>query len=59
LMNLRLLAEAFPHRPPAGCAIVQPGRQAHMIGNTGPRANDGPGSPPGRLPAVSPARSHP
>jgi hypothetical protein len=25
-MNLRLLAEAFPHRQPAGCAIVHPDR---------------------------------
>jgi|307.fasta_scaffold210460_2 hypothetical protein len=58
-MNLRLLAEAFPHRQPTGCATGQLDRQAHMIGNTGPRANDGLGSPPGRLPAVSAAQSHP
>ena len=30
-MHLRLLAEAFLHRQPSGCAIVQLDRQAHMI----------------------------
>jgi hypothetical protein len=59
LMNLRLPAEAFRHGQPAGCAIVQLDPQAHMIGNTCPRANGGSGSPLGRLPAVSAAQSHP
>ncbi len=59
LLNQRLLAEAFPHRQSAGCAIVQLDPQAHMIGNTCPRANGGSGSPLGRLPAGSTAQSHP
>src|SRR5262249_36319094 len=59
LMNLRLRAEAFPHRQPTGCAIGQLEPQAHMIGNACPRANGGSGSPPGRLPAVSAAPSNP
>ena len=58
LMNPPLLAEAFPHRQPAGCAIVPLDRHAHMTGNTGPHANGGPNSPPGRLPAVSATQSH-
>jgi hypothetical protein len=52
-------AEAFPHRQPTSCAIVPLNPQAHMIGNTGPRANSGPNSPPGWLPVVSAAQSHP
>jgi hypothetical protein len=40
-MGLRLPAEAFPHRQSKGCAIVQLHPQAHMIGNTCPRANGG------------------
>ena len=59
LMNLRLLAETFPHRPSAGCALVHLDRKAPMIGNTCPRANGGSGSPPGWLPAVSAAQSRP
>jgi hypothetical protein len=43
----------------ADCAIVQLDSQAHMIGNTCPRANGGSGSPLGRLPAVSATQSHP
>src|SRR5262249_32157574 len=46
------LAEAFPHRQPTSCAIVPLDPQAHMIDNTGPRANGGPNSPPGWLPVV-------
>ena len=38
--------------------IVPLDRQARMTGNTGPRANGGPGSPHGRLPAVSAAQAH-
>jgi hypothetical protein len=41
VLNPPLLAEAFPHRQPTSCAIVPLDRQAHMIGNTGPRANGG------------------
>ena len=59
LMNLRFLDEAFPHRQPADCAIVQLDPQAHMIGNTCPRANGSSGSPLGRLPAVSATQSPP
>jgi hypothetical protein len=44
---------------PQACEIVQLHPQAHMIGNTCPRANGGSGSPPGRVPAVSAAQSHP
>ena len=58
LMNLRILAEAFPHGQPVGCAIVQLDPQAHMIGNTCPRANGGSGPPLGRLSAASGAQSH-
>jgi hypothetical protein len=51
LMNLRLRAEAFPHRQPAGCAIGQLDPQAHMIGTTCPPANGGPARrPAGYLP---------
>ena len=57
MMNLRLLAEAFPHGQSASCAVVQLDPQAHMIGNACPRANGGSGSPLGRLPAVSATRS--
>jgi hypothetical protein len=59
VMNPPPLAEAFPHQQPTSCAIVPLDRQAHMIDNTGPRANGGSGSPPGWLPAVSAAQSHP
>jgi hypothetical protein len=59
LMGLRLPAEAFPHRQSKGCAIVQLHPQAHMIGNTCPRANGGSSSTLGQLPAVSAAQSHP
>src|SRR5215472_9985284 len=59
VMNPSSLAEAFPHRQPTNCAIVPLDRQAHMIDNTGPRANGGSGSPPGWLPAVSATQSHP
>lgn len=58
VMNPPPLAEALPHRQPTSCAIVPLDRQAHVIDNTGPRAN-GSGSPPGWLPAVSAAQSHP
>jgi hypothetical protein len=32
-MNLRLLLEAFPHGQSAGCAIVDPARQAETVGS--------------------------
>jgi hypothetical protein len=59
LMNPPLLPKAFPHRQPAGCALVPLDPQAHMTGNTCPRANSGPNSPPGQPPAVNAAQSHP
>ena len=59
VMNPSPLAEAFPHRQPTSCAIVPLDRQAHMIDNTGPRANGGSGPPPGWPPAVSATQSHP
>jgi hypothetical protein len=59
LMNPRLLVEAFRHRQSAGRAIGHLDSQAHMIGNSCPRANGGSGSPLCRLPAVSAARSRP
>jgi len=59
VMNSPPLAGAFPHRQPASCAIVPLDPQMHMIGNTGPRANGGLGTPPGWLPVVSAAQSHP
>jgi hypothetical protein len=36
-----------------------PGPTSAQIDNTGPRANGGSGSPPGRLPAAGAAQSHP
>ena len=59
MMNVRLLAEAFPRGQSAGCAIVQLDPQARTIGNACPRANNGSGSPLGRLSAASAAQSHP
>ena len=59
VMNSPPLAGAFPHRQPASCAIVPLDPQMHIIGNTGPRANGGLGTPPGWLPVVSAAQSHP
>ena len=59
MMNVRLLAEAFSPGQSAGWAIVQLDPQARMIGNACPRANNGSGSPLGRLSAASAAQSHP
>ena len=56
MMNLRLLAEAFPHGQSAGCAIAQLDPQARMIGNActrtnGARGRRSAGYPPQALPS--------
>ena len=53
------ILQAFPHRQPTSYAVDPLNLQAHMVNNTGPRANGGPASPPGWLPAVSAAQSRP
>jgi hypothetical protein len=51
--------QAFPHRQPTSYTIDPLNLQAHMINKTDPRANGGPASPPGWLPAVSAAQTRP